>query len=460
VFPPPEAPVSERERVLGLVRRYGWNATSFQTLEDGYTYHFVSNDACVAYVDTGGAWVAAGAPIAPDAALGDAVRSFASAAARAGRRYCFFGAEERLLRASAELHGLHVGEQPEWDPRAWRETLRRRKSLREQLRRARAKGVRVREATAEELAEGPSRAAIERLAARWLATRAMAPMGFLVRLEPFTFPRERRCFLAEVDGALVAFAGVIPVPARGGWFVEDLVRDPEAPNGTAEALVDAVMRWAEANACGWVTLGLAPLSGEVAAPLRVARARGRPLYDFEGVRAYKAKLAPRAWSPIFLAYPRGQGPLTTTLDALRAFTRGGFVQFGARSFFRGPKVVLFALAALLVPWTALLAASPARTFGGPPWLKWAWVTFDASLCAALFLGLLGARGKGARRWLGALLVAVVADTVATWLEVALVHAPRVSRPLDALVLVVACAVPAVAALVLGGTYSRAVRRHT
>lgn len=457
---------SDRERVLDLVRRHGWNATAFQTLEPGYAYHFASTEACVAYVDTGGAWVAAGAPIAAHAALDEAVRSFAAAARRAGRRYCFFGAEARLLGASSALDGLRVGEQAVWDPQAWHATLRARRSLREQLRRARAKGVVVREARLDELEGGPTRAAIERIASRWLDTRAMAPMGFLVRLDPFTFPAERRCFVAEVEGKLVAFAGVIPVPARAGWFVEDIVRDPDAPNGTAEALVDAVMRWAEARACEWITLGLAPLSGDVAPPLRIARARGKRLYDFEGVRAYKAKLSPRDWSPIFLAYPRGQGAVVSTVDALRAFTQGGFLRFGARSFFRGPKVVLFGLAALLVPWTVLVACSPAALWSGLGALKWAWVLFDASLSFALFLGISAASGKRARAWLTALLGAVLVDMLLTWLSVALVHLPRARAaspspsPIEIGLMALACAVPTVAACVLAGTRARAVRRTT
>lgn len=450
---------TERGRVLELVRRHGWNATAFQTLEDGYAYHFVSTDGCVAYVDTGAAWVAAGAPICAADALPEAVSSFVRAAAAVGKRACFFAAEERLLAASGALEGLRIGEQPEWDPRSWRDTLRARRSLREQLRRARAKGVVVREATAAELAEGPVRDAIERLASRWLDTRAMAPMGFLVRLEPFTFPRERRCFLAEAEGRLVAFAGVIPVPARGGWFVEDLVRDPDAPNGTAELLVDAVMRWAEGHACDWVTLGLAPLAGDVSAPLRIARVRGRRLYDFEGVRAYKAKLAPRAWIPIFLAFPRGQSPLATVVDALAAFTHGGFVRFGMRSFFRGPKIVLLGLAAMLVPWTVLLGWSPERAWGGHPALKWGWVAFDAALAAALFVGVTEAGGKRARTWFGALFAIVVVDTVATWIEVVLFHLPRATGAFEHALLGVACAVPTVAALVLAGTRARAARRE-
>jgi lysylphosphatidylglycerol synthetase-like protein (DUF2156 family) len=85
-------------RVLALARRFGWNATSFQALEPGYRYFFPDEDACVAYVDTGGAWVAAGPPLADEARIAAIARAFVAAARQAGRRSCFFGTEERFTR--------------------------------------------------------------------------------------------------------------------------------------------------------------------------------------------------------------------------------------------------------------------------------------------------------------------------------------------------------------------------
>src|SRR5512143_3875427 len=165
-----------RERVLELVRRHGWNATAFQTLEPGYRYFFDGDDACVAYVDTGRAWVAAGAPIAAHQAIELVAARFLAAARAAGRRACFFAAEERLAgAANLRLRSVRIGEQPVWDPRGWGAVVAARRSLREQLRRARAKRVVVRRLEAAELAAGPTRDAMQRLADRWLATRQMAP---------------------------------------------------------------------------------------------------------------------------------------------------------------------------------------------------------------------------------------------------------------------------------------------
>ena len=192
-------------------------------------------------------------------------------------------------------------------------------------------------ATIDELS-GPLAGEMMRLVARWLGTRGMAPMAFLVRIELFTFLSRRRCFVAEQNGKLVAFAALVPVPARGGWFLEDLVRDPGAPNGTAELLVDAVMSWAATLDCAWLTLGLAPLAGNVNAVLRIARGAARRLYDFEGVRAFKAKLRPKAWLPMHLSHPAKQVALASHLDVLAAFAADGLLSFGLRSTLRRQSV--------------------------------------------------------------------------------------------------------------------------
>src|SRR4051794_35642761 len=232
---------AEATRVLELVERHGWNATAFQTLEPGYAYFFHGDDACVAYVDTGGAWVAAGAPIAAPGLLADATAAFVAAAQAAGKRCCFFAVEDRLREAAGgRLRYLSIGEQPVWDPTGWPATLAGGRSLREQLRRARARGVRVRPATPEELRSGATAEAVRTVTERWLAGRSLPPMKFLLTVELLHLPGHRRCFVADVDGQVVAFAGVVPVPARAGWLLEDLVRDPRAPNGTGESLVDAV----------------------------------------------------------------------------------------------------------------------------------------------------------------------------------------------------------------------------
>lgn len=436
-----------RRHVLELVQRHGWNSTAFQTLEAPYSYFFHGDDACVAYVDTGAAWVAAGAPVAAPESIRDVAMAFVNAARASGRRCVFAATEDRLrVEAAPALRSLVIGEQPIWDPREWPDILASHRSLREQLRRARAKGVTIRLLTADELASPIMHGTLTRIIERWLATRAMAPMGFLVHVDPFTFPAFRRCFVAELDGRVIAFAGVVPVPARGGWFIEDLIRDPDAPNGTGELLTDAVMRWAADDGCDWLTLGLAPLVGDVTGLLRAARTSTSLFYDFDGLQRYKAKLRPDSWSPIYLMYPPTQGATRSVIDTLVAFSRGGLLRFGVRTLLRGPSAVLRVLAILLVPWTALLAFAPVAAWFPSARDRWAWVALDVVVALGLFQ-LLRRPGK----WLVTVLaLATTSDAILTLLQAAAWNVPRSRGPWDDLVIACACAAPVVASVALWG----------
>jgi phosphatidylglycerol lysyltransferase len=439
--------------VFELIQRHGWNATAFQTLEAGYTYYFHGDDACVAYVDTGHAWVAAGAPIAPTESVVATAAAFRDAARAAGRRCCLFATEKRFQELTGpDFRAIAIGEQPVWGPRDWPDTLARHKSLREQLRRARAKGVRVRLLEAAELeADGTGRA-LRALADRWFATRNMAAMSFLVHLE-FTQPTVRRCFVAERDGVLVGFAGVIPVPARSGWYVEDLLRDPSAPNGTNELMIDAVMQWAAAQGCDWLTLGLAPLAGELRGALELTRKLTKRLYDFDGLRVFKAKLRPRIWTPIYLSHPADQTSFVSMFDAINAFARGGLVRFGVRSLLRGPPVVLATLAALLVPWTIVLALASAEHWFWHESIKWAWVLFDVSLLIGLARGL----WRPTPKMLTALAIAVSVDAAVTLGEALVWNVQRARSWVELATIAIACAMPALAAPVLWGARRRSKR---
>ena len=421
----------------------------------------VGDDACVAYVDTGRAWVAAGAPLAPERRLAEVTATFIAAARAEGRRACLFATEERFT-AIVPLKSLPIGEQAVWDPAAWPAALAHSRRLREQLRRARAKGVRVRVLDlAGSAADDTTRAAIATLVQRWLRSRELAPMGFVVQIEPLTLLPEHRLFVAEVAesvepgevaemaepadpaapparaGELIALLSMAPIYARSGWSLQHLVRAPEAPNGTTETLIDHAMRWAAGQGAAFLTLGLAPLAGDVPAPLRLARRAGRALFDFEGLRAFKAKLRPTRWDRAFLSFPPEVGAVRAVLDVLAAFARGGLLRFGLRTLMRGPMIVVRLLAWLLIPWTILLASVDAQTWFPRPAVKWAWVIFDAGLAVALVLL--------CRRWRDglarAITVAIGADAALTLFEGVAWNAPRTTTLAGAAVLALAIAAP-------------------
>ena len=439
--------------VQQLVARYGWNSTSFQTLEPGFLYWFApDNSAVVAYVDTGRAWVAAGEPMAAAEQLPHVVDAFIAAARKNLRRVVFFATEERL-KACTPLAATQIGEQPVWRPDSWGQTVQRSRSLREQLRRARAKGITVRAVNAAEMtALGSTQRAVADLIDHWRAARPMAPMGFLVQVEPFDQTSARRIFLAENQaGTLMGFAGVIPVYARNGWFIENLLRRADAPNGTAELLVDAAMHAAAADGSAYLTLGLAPLAGAVHGWLRAAQVWGAGLYDFRGLRAFKGKFRPQRWDPIFISRPPDQNLLLTLFDVLSAFTPRGMLRFAFDTLLRGPAVALRILALLLIPWTAgLYALDTARWFPTPA-VQTFWVGFDIVLTACLFI--LGWRWRPTLATV--LAVAITCDALTTLAEAVVFPGPP---GVEALFLkVIAVLAPSAAAVLLWS--ARAHRRR-
>jgi len=410
-----------RHRVLELLRRHGCATTSFQVLEPGFSYWFARDDACVAYADTGSAWIAAGLPIAAPRDVAAIAREFIAHAEKQHRRACFF-AVNREFAQQAELDTLAIGEDPEWDLASWSETIRASRSLREQLRRARAKEIHVRVVDSRDVVQGrATRLAIEALIQSWLASRPMATMGFLVGVSPFEFSEERLYVVAEKQGQLVGFLAAVPIYARGGFFVEDLLRTREAPNGTAELLVNHAFHELAQRGIRMATLGLAPLAGHVHPMLHFMRRLSKPLYNFEGVRAFKARLKPARWVPQYLAYPHGMHPIWPIRDTLSAFATGGFLRFGLETLSKQRRLVVLVLGSLLVPWTLLLAAASI----GKPWfpsaeIRTTWVVFDLGLGAALV-----SLFWRWRSWLVSVLAFVTAvDAVLTFLQVVIWDAPR------------------------------------
>lgn len=300
---------------LALTRRlvldYGWNSTSYQITNPGIKHWFAkANDAVVGFVACRGVRVVAGAPVCAGEDLTAVASEFERDAAREGERVCYFCAEARLESIyvnSPDYAKVLLGAQPVWQPDNWAGIVARHKSLRAQLNRARNKGVSVTEWSTEK-ASGNS--ALVDCLRQWLAAKGLPPLHFLV--EPDTLGRlfDRRVFVAEKDAQVFGFVLLSPIAKRNGWLFEQFVHCPGAPNGTVELMIDRAMRVLAEENFDYATLGLSPLSTRAQIEpfrnplwLRVLlawmRKHGQRFYNFDGLDAFKAKLQPERWEPIF-----------------------------------------------------------------------------------------------------------------------------------------------------------------
>ena len=120
---------------------------------------------------------------------------------------------------------------------------------------------------------------------------------------------------------------------------------------------------------------------------------------------------------------------------------------------RGPMAVLRLLAVLLVPWTVALALAPTERWFGLAWVKWAWVAFDVLVAFGMFVLVRRPRTEQ-RPLLDVLAIAVTLDAVVTFAEALFWNARHARSFVDVLVVTIACAAPALAAVVLWGARAR------
>lgn len=300
-------------RARELVLLHGWNATSYQIINPGIELWFTgNNDAVIGYVIRGRFAIVAGAPVSRKESLANVMLEFEGWARKRSLSVCYFGAGSRLesiIRESPRYSLIALGAQPSWNPRNWAAIVEGKESLRAQISRARNKGVTVSHWDARRATDN---ADLRKCLQDWLATRGLPPLHFLVEPDTLSRLEDRIMIVAERNGSAVGFLLLSPVAARNGWLVEQIVQGQNAPNGTAELLLDFAMRFSAAAGSDFLTLGLAPLSEHsqfnwesVPRWLRVllswVRAHGNRFYNFQGLDRFKAKFQPTEWEDIAAA---------------------------------------------------------------------------------------------------------------------------------------------------------------
>jgi len=321
-------------RARRLVLEHGWNSTSFQIVNPGIKRWFsAEGDAVVGYV-TGGRGrvrVVAGAPVCEKERLTDVVSEFETDAVKAGERVCYFGAEERLesIYAPRRDHSKFlIGAQPTWHPKNWAAIVEHHRSFRAQLNRARNKGVTVTEWPPEKAREHPK---LQACLNAWLGSKGLPPLHFMVEPDTLSRLQNRRVFVAECNGGILGFVVLSPVATRNGWLFEQFPHIPGAPNGTVDLMIDTAMSTLADEACEYATLGISPLSKRADIPhfdnplwLRVLlawlRKHGRRFYNFDGLDAFKAKLRPEKWEPVFAVSNEPQVSFGTLYAIAAAFS--------------------------------------------------------------------------------------------------------------------------------------------
>jgi len=334
--------------LLRLQTLYGYNAHSLVSIAPGAQLWSTPDiDGAIIYGEFGRVWLAAGDPLAPTEDMAELARQFAAFAKRQGRAIAFVPASAEFARSVVpkDFTAVKVAAAPYFDLKTWNPRGDCAKKMRAGVNQARRAGVAVEvicdvdEALRKETAQ---------LCMRWLgARRAATTFGWLVALDPFLHHQHKKYFAARVGGKLVGFLAASPVPARHCWYLEDVLRQPDAPQGTADLLVVEALAHVKAEGAALATLGTAPLATDGAddvpkgehrvteLAIRAASRRLGAFYNFEGLRRFKGKFVPSWWES---EYALGQGgvamPSRVGHAIVRALVPGGLTQILTRQVLR------------------------------------------------------------------------------------------------------------------------------
>ncbi|MDT4953664.1 MAG: hypothetical protein QOJ02_1802 [Acidobacteriota bacterium] len=337
------------DELLRLQTLYGYNAHSLVSIAPGARlWSSPSIDGAIIYSEFGHVWLAVGDPLAADDEMGELARLFVIAAHKKRRIAAFVPTTARFAREGVKsgLSAVKVGAAPYFDLQTWAPRGDSAKKVRSGINQAHRAGISV---EAVEIVEEEIKEEIATLCRRWLETRRAATnLGWLFILDPFQHAELKRFFAARDErGQLVGFLAASPIRAREGWYLEDVLRLPNAPPGTADLLIVEALKKLAAEGAKIATLGTAPLAGEgeqvvatgdyplVERMLYIAAARLERFYNFEGLRRFKSKFAPSWWESEYVLVPRGvMVPPRVTYAIIRAIVPGGVPQLITRQLAR------------------------------------------------------------------------------------------------------------------------------
>jgi len=335
--------------LLRLYQSHGYNAHALVGIARGIRlWTSPETDGAVAYNEFGRVWLVPGDPLASAENLASVSESFLRRAGAEGRVVGFMPATEQFAKHSDELglRAIKIGSAPYFDLTTWAPRGDRAKKARAGVNQARRAGVHVTEVIE---VDEKLRRETACLCKSWLTTRR-SPIRFewLFTVDLFQHQEQKKYFTArDATGRLVGFLAASPIPARNGWYLEDVLRSRNAPNGTTDLLVVEVLNALKRSGATLATLGTTLMANEggVDPEVHISPALSRVawsvarcfaiFYNFNGVRRFKAKFAPSWWeSEYVLMSPNVTAPPRILSASIQAIVPAGPYHLIARQMSR------------------------------------------------------------------------------------------------------------------------------
>ena len=330
---------------LLLQETFGYNLHSLVSLQsEALFWKDRRTNGAIIYQDYGFVWLASCEPLCSDEDTADLAERFRQEARSKNRLVAFVPTSEKFAEhcADSDFSAVKIGASPYFDLQKWNPCGDKAKNMRSSINQAKREGIRV-EAFAG--ADCEIRLEIKSLCRKWLyARRSQTEFGWLFRLAPFLYEDRKRYFAARTaNGNLVGLLAASPIPARNGWYLEDVLRFPDAPYGTADILVREALQFCREEGAELATLGSVPLSRKGTDKfgnnkhffseklMNTLPQNLKRFYNFQGLEKFKAKFVPTFWeSEYLLTSDHLLVPPLVANAVLRAVLPHGILNFAKR----------------------------------------------------------------------------------------------------------------------------------
>jgi len=303
----------ELERVRAIVASSPASSANLALLGDKRFLLSDSGSAFLMYAVSGRSWIAMGDPIGPEAERADLAWRFHSLADRHGGWTVFYevGDDDLPVYLDLGLSLLKIGEEALVPLTEFSLEGRERKELRYILRRLEREGCSFE--VVEPAGVPALLPALREVSDAWLAEKSTREKGFSLGRFDERYLAQFPVGLVRHGVDIVAFANLWP-GAPGGELSIDLMRfRPTAPSGVMDYLFVNLLVWGHERGFSAFALGMAPLAGLRSGPFASTWHRlaslvyrwGEHFYNFQGLRQYKDKFAPR-WRSRYLVCPGGR----------------------------------------------------------------------------------------------------------------------------------------------------------
>ncbi|WP_330646848.1 bifunctional lysylphosphatidylglycerol flippase/synthetase MprF (plasmid) [Thioclava litoralis] len=287
-----------------------------------------SGESFLMYRTQGRSWIALHDPIGRADELQALVWEFHDAAYAANARPVFYsvsaGSATTWIDMGMVAHKF--GEEAVVDLRSFSLDGPERKKIRAAYARAQ------RDQMSFELVDGPHDPALlaelKIISDIWLRSKIGEEKGFSVGSFDPAYLDRTPIALVRHEGRIVAFANLWVTERKQRAAIDLMRHRDDIPNGVMDFLFTALLLEFKENGHAEFSLGNAPLSGlEARRGVRLSThlgaflyRHGRQFYNFEGLRTFKQKFAPR-WEPVYIAVPPRANLVAVGRDLVAVISR-------------------------------------------------------------------------------------------------------------------------------------------